>query len=243
MFGVTAGITIVLAVVLGPAAVTQATGILAAATAVAGLILELQRHGPATGPIAPANGQAGPAPGRRWRRRLPWLVLAGALAAATVAATVLLITQAPATTAILGRPESDGYCQATGQGGVRLTTRNAYGWQCTASSVGDDATDVCAWTFHTSHVVSRVANFDDPSSWQCWRVAHKLGALDFNVYCSKTGHASAVYVDGRAAYGWYCAGSGSGIDTQEACAAQYDKRSAVSRFRNFYDKDSWECWA
>jgi hypothetical protein len=100
---------------------------------------------------------------------------------------------------------------------------------------------VCAWTFHTRATVSRVADFNDPNSWQCWRITRRLGALNFDAYCQSTTHSGASYVDGHDAYGWFCAGAG--IDTQRACSSQYQVPVAVSRFRNFYDKNSWECWA
>jgi hypothetical protein len=237
-FGLTAAAAIALAVIFGPGAVPAATGALAAATAVAALVMELQRHN-----VAPATAAAGKPAGARQRRR-PWLIFLTGLVVIAAAGAVLLVVRAPRGVALLGPPNFSGYCHATGQGDVRLTVNNAYGWRCTAASdVGDDAGAVCAWTFQTSRVTSRVANFDDPFSWQCWRVTHRLGPLDFAAYCTRIGHPGVTYLAGHNAYGWHCAGSGGGIDTQRACATQYDRSPVVSRFANFYDKDSWECWA
>ncbi|MFG3208030.1 serine/threonine-protein kinase [Streptomyces sp. NPDC048192] len=146
---------------------------------------------------------------------------------------------------LLGTPDFDGYCRATGQGPVRLTANNAYGWRCSADNgTGDDAEAVCAWTYHTStdQVTNRVTDFNDPHTWQCWHATRELGPLDFNAYCTATGHPGATYTSGRYAYGWYCTGSSTAIDTQAACQTIYHSTPPVSRFQNFYDKDSWQCW-
>ncbi|WOP38585.1 protein kinase [Streptomyces sp. Li-HN-5-13] len=146
---------------------------------------------------------------------------------------------------LLGAPDFDGYCQATGQGPVKLVTNNAYGWRCSADNgTGDDAEAVCAWTYNTptAEVTNRVADFNNPNTWQCWHATHELGPLDFNAYCTATGHPGSTYASGRYAYGWYCTGSSAGIDTQAACATLYGSSPPVSRFQDFYDKDSWQCW-
>jgi serine/threonine protein kinase len=147
------------------------------------------------------------------------------------------------TPALLGRPDFNGYCQATGQGAVTLVANNAYGWHCSADNgTGDDAEAVCGWTFSTTKVTNRVANFNDPTSWQCWRANRRLGALDFNAYCVDTGRSGAYTVPSKNAYGWFCNGSTSGIDAQAACSLLYGSDPAISRFQNFYNLNSWECW-
>jgi hypothetical protein len=139
-------------------------------------------------------------------------------------------------------PDFDGYCRATGQGGVKLVASNAYGWHCAADNgTGDDAQAVCAWTYGGS-VTNRVADFNNPRSWQCWRASHRLGPINFTRYCIDSGHSGSRYVDGGNAYGWYCTGDSAGIDTQDACRRLYDSTPPISRFQNFYDKNSWECW-
>jgi hypothetical protein len=145
------------------------------------------------------------------------------------------------TVALLGAPDFDGYCQATGQGRVQLVAANAYGWHCSADNgLGDDAQAVCAWTYRTSGVTNRVADFHDPNTWQCWRARHRLGPINFNAYCVDTGHPGAR--GGADAYGWYCLNDSRGIDTQDACRRLYGSTVPISRFQNFYDKNSWECW-
>jgi serine/threonine protein kinase len=146
---------------------------------------------------------------------------------------------------LLGAPDFDGYCRATGQGPVELVANNAYGWHCSADNgTGDDAQAVCAWTYNTpgSQVTNRVADFNNPNTWQCWHATGELGPLDFNAYCTATGHPGATYTSGRYAYGWYCTGASTAIDTQIACQTLYSSTPPISRFQNFYDKDSWQCW-
>jgi hypothetical protein len=142
----------------------------------------------------------------------------------------------------LGAPDFNGYCHATGQGSVHLVANNAYGWHCAADNgAGDNAQAVCAWTFHTTHLTNRIANFNDPTSWQCWQTNGKLGPLNFTTYCQQTGHPGAI-TTGTTAYSWYCTGDPNGIDAQAACRQLYHVPVAVSRFQNYYDPNTWECW-
>jgi hypothetical protein len=153
-------------------------------------------------------------------------------------------TAGPVTVRLLGAPDFAGYCAATGQGALRLVTDDAYGWRCASDNgTGDDAQAVCEWTFHSEKITNRVADFTDPDSWQCWRANRRLGSIDFAAYCRQTGHPGVSYLNGRYAYGWYCTGTAAGIDAQDACRRLFGTPSPVSRFQNFYDRNSWECWA
>jgi hypothetical protein len=112
------------------------------------------------------------------------------------------------------------------------------------NGTGDDAQAVCAFTYGTYQLTNRVANFNDPNSWQCWHTSiGQLGGLDFNRYCQILGHPSAYNTGSGNAYSWYCTGSRNGIDTQDACRRLYNTNPAVSRFQNFYNPSSWQCWA
>lgn len=62
-------------------------------------------------------------------------------------------------------------------GATLLAAYHAYGWHCVADNgKGDDAEAVCAWTFHlpSSQVTNTVQDFNDPYTWQCWRVTREL---------------------------------------------------------------------
>jgi hypothetical protein len=146
----------------------------------------------------------------------------------------------------LGAPDFNGYCQATGQGSVSLVNNTAYGWACSANNgTGDDAQAVCVWTYGSSYMTNRIGNFNDPNSWQCWRSMHgELGSLNWNTYCQDLGYSGAQDVGLNDAYTWTCANSGGvALDSQSACSALYPGYSPpISRFQNFYDKNSWQCW-
>ena len=147
------------------------------------------------------------------------------------------------TPALLGQPNFDGYCQATGQGPVQLVSDNAYGWHCSADNgTGDDAKAVCDWTFGISDTTNRVSDFYDPNSWQCWRATRELGSVNFTAYCQAIGYPSAYYVNGRDAYGWYCTNDQNALDLQDACLKLFGSSPPISRFQDFYDQNSWQCW-
>jgi serine/threonine kinase PknH len=144
--------------------------------------------------------------------------------------------------ALLGTPDWNGWCQATGQGAVELDNATAYGWRCSADNGrGDDGDAVCDWTYGTQ-TTNRIRDFNDPNSWECWRATTRLGPLDFNAYCAALGYSGAEYTGDGNVYGWFCAGDRKGLDAQDACLRLYGSDPPVSRFQNFYDKDSWECW-
>jgi serine/threonine protein kinase/transcriptional regulator with XRE-family HTH domain len=151
---------------------------------------------------------------------------------------------APQPATLLGAPDFNGYCQATGQGPVQLISADyAYGWRCSADNgIGDDAEAVCEWTdqLPASQVTNRVQDFYDPHSWQCWRITSQLGPPDWNGYCQATGHGAASLTSNNA-YGWHCA-DGSGIDANAACEWTNGTSVMISRFQSFYDPRSWQCW-
>jgi serine/threonine protein kinase len=150
--------------------------------------------------------------------------------------------------ALLGTPDWNGYCQATGQGPVTLVTANhAYGWHCTkATTLGDDANAVCAWTFNRplNQTTNTVTNFYDPNSWQCWSASMQLSAPDWNGYCQATGQGPVTLVTADNAYGWHCTKATTlGDDARAVCAwTNGASTPVVARFQSFYDPNTWQCW-
>lgn len=146
----------------------------------------------------------------------------------------------------LGAPGWNSYCEATGHGTVQLTGGDAYGWHCSDGS-GIDGNAACAWTYGypANRVIGRIQDFYDPNSWQCWRITTELGMPDFNGYCSATGQGTARLVS-QNAYGWRCsADNGTGDDANAVCAwtYRYSSSRVTNRFQDFYDPNSWQCWA
>jgi hypothetical protein len=123
----------------------------------------------------------------------------------------------------------------------------AYDWRCSSNGgpkLGVDMPGACHNQIGPS-TVDRIGNFNDVNSWQCWSVRNTApsGGLDLNTYCRSIGYTTATAI-GSTAYDWRCVNSGGalgGIDTLRACRAQYGGL-AMDRFRNFYDRNSWECW-
>jgi hypothetical protein len=152
---------------------------------------------------------------------------------------------APRPPTMLGSPDGNGYCKATGHGAIERTGSDAYGWHC-ADGAGIDGNAACAWTYgySISQVIGRIQDFYDPRSWQCWRVTRELGAPNFNGYCEVTGQGPARLVSGNA-YGWHCkANNGTGDDANAVCAWTYGYSTSqvTNLFQNFYDPNSWQCW-
>lgn len=144
---------------------------------------------------------------------------------------------------LLGQPDFNGYCQATGQSSAYLTRTDAYGWTCSAAtSTGDDAQAVCAWTYHTTRVTNRIVNFNDPHSWQCWAANGELGPIDWNTYCRDQGWGQAVDTGADNVYTWSCTATSTALDAQDACRVLYGSAQPISRFQDYYDKNSWQCW-
>ncbi|PZG47570.1 hypothetical protein C1I98_13095 [Spongiactinospora gelatinilytica] len=209
-------------------------------TLLAGIALRQQRRAPAPAPSAD-DGPARPVLPTSAVAALLAVAMAGLVTVAALAVFALWNGQAPQAGPAykLGEPDFDGYCRAAGRGPVKFTAAlDAYGFHCRAGSAGLDGHNVCAWTYRTQAVADRIGDFHDPGSWECWRAPRgRLGPLDFTRYCAARG--ATARLEGDDAYGWRC--DGALVDSQAACAALYPG-GAVSRFQNFNDPRSWECW-
>jgi hypothetical protein len=102
---------------------------------------------------------------------------------------------------------------------------------------------VCEWSNGgTTRITNRIADFYDPDSWQCWSTNGELGSLDWNTYCQDKGLGDAYDAGKNDAYTWYCTGATAGLDAQDACRVLYGTSTPISRFQDFSDKNSWQCW-
>jgi hypothetical protein len=147
---------------------------------------------------------------------------------------------------LLGAPDWNGYCAQTGHRAVQLTGDDAYGWHC-ADGSGIDGNAACAWTYgySTAQAIGRIQDFYDSSSWQCWRISRELGAPNFDGYCQATSQGAVTLVSDNA-YGWHCsADNGTGDDANAVCAWTYGLATGqvTNQFQDFYDPNSWKCWA
>jgi hypothetical protein len=141
-------------------------------------------------------------------------------------------------------PDFNGFCEANGEGPVALVAADeAYGWRCTQpNSIGDNATDVCQWTNQSGAVIDTLPDYDDPNSWQCWTTSGELGPIDWNTYCADKGWGTAVDTGQNDAYTWTCSATDAGLDAQDACDVLYSTTTAIARFQDYFDENSWQCW-
>jgi hypothetical protein len=144
---------------------------------------------------------------------------------------------------VLATADFNAYCAGKGLGTAKLVAQNADGWRCSAATgAALDERAVCAATYKIATVIDRSTKYNTPGGvWQCWRANKRLGALDYVAYCKLLGWTGAQNT-GNNAYGWACVGSAAGIDTQDACHREYNNPSSISRFTDYLNKNSWECW-
>lgn len=156
-------------------------------------------------------------------------------------------TSGPVVPVQLKNPDFNGYCQATGQGSgyIDPAEYNAYGWRCSSANpaIGDDAQAVCVWSNGgTTKITNRIADFSDPNSWQCWASNGELGPLNWNAYCQDEGLGQARDNGKNNVYTWTCTDSDNLLDSQNACLVLYRSSPPISRFQNYGDPNSWQCW-
>jgi hypothetical protein len=63
------------------------------------------------------------------------------------------------------------FCRLLGYNGVSLVEKSAYGWRCTSRTRADasfSVTQVCHVLLQKIDVIDRIAEYDDPLSWECW---------------------------------------------------------------------------
>jgi hypothetical protein len=129
----------------------------------------------------------------------------------------------------------------------RTVGTTAYDWRCVnldGALVGLNLTSACHFQ-HGSDSIDRIGNFYDINSVQCWHVVNlaPVGGLDLDRYC-RDNHSVRATAVGSTAYDWRCVDSHgvlTGIYTPRACQDLYGG-TAIDRFRNFYDRNSWECY-
>jgi|GEM_PF-2199605 len=167
----------------------------------------------------------------------------------TTQPTVVTPTLPVSSLKILGSVSNlNGYCQSIGDSSASLDGSTAYSWTCVTSSgqhIGINMDGTCQWQYSDSTAISRMLNYSDPNSWQCFTNAQKLGmASNLNGYCQSIGDSSALLA-GSTAYSWVCVTPGGqhvGIWVDSACQWQYNISGAIARVANYFDPNSWECW-
>jgi hypothetical protein len=104
--------------------------------------------------------------------------------------------------------------------------------------------------YNQSDVIDRLADYYDPSSWQCYKHEKRLGPITAYIgeYCTNVkGYAGVITPpsDGTA-YGWSCRdrnGNAISIAITDVCQWHYRQNGAFDRLTNFKDRNGWECRA
>jgi hypothetical protein len=110
-----------------------------------------------------------------------------------------------------------------------------------------DPQSACQWQYHQPDVIDRLADYYDPSSWQCYQHEKRLGPIsadDLNAYCQYK-HYTGVYPNGGTAYNWFCHdqnGQRINIAITDVCQWHYSNKQAFDRLVDFNRPDGWECW-
>jgi hypothetical protein len=105
----------------------------------------------------------------------------------------------------------------------------------------------CQWQYKQSDVVDRLADYYDPSSWQCYAHEKKLGGITnyLNGFCQSK-HYTGVNSIHKNAYEWQCLDKNNtlvSISVADACQWYYQRNDAIDLLVNFNDPNGWECWA
>lgn len=126
----------------------------------------------------------------------------------------------------------------------------------TLKSLNKDVDDICKYTFpDEQNVISRLANYRNPYSWQCYKNEQFLGnitqknddgVIPLHLYCQQSG--AEAKLTGETAYDWVCQQtqhtSGDRISMAQACQMVFGNHPfALERLTDYYNPESWECWA
>lgn len=123
----------------------------------------------------------------------------------------------------------------------------------------DPIQTICAQQYNKlpTDVIDRLANNDDPASWQCYRDEKLEGNITTDLYPStemtrlawyciqKYGPGTQLKGLGATAYDWKCqevSGTQQGLNMAEACVTSYGKSDAIDRFSDYNNRNSWQCW-
>ena len=152
-----------------------------------------------------------------------------------------------------GVVDLDIFCQSMGYQEFRFhAPYDPYTLKCIAPSKTDrpfTPAQACQWKTGTTDVMTRLSDYYDPSSWQCYVHEKKLGNIatseNMNNFCQFLGNIGVVQI-GITAYDWQCApasGIPIGLSMTNACQWLYGQKDAFDSLVDFNKPSGWECWA
>jgi hypothetical protein len=128
----------------------------------------------------------------------------------------------------------------------------------THQAVGDfSGQTICQFrypaNFGITMVIDRLADYEDPSSLQCYKNLKLLGSIGqdgFARYCASQSQYTGLFDNSQyrqTAYDWLCQPKDAskiptGLSVTDVCNLQYNVKDAIDRLANFNSVDGWECW-
>jgi TIR domain len=149
----------------------------------------------------------------------------------------------------------DGYCYAHAKRSLQVISSEdmhcvLYAGKQIIDSIPLNTDQACQWSTQDSDVIARLADFNDPASWQCYAHEQRLGGIvnHLNDYCKSRYNTDLAPIIRTTAYDWYCLDQQNnpiGIAITDACQWYYPSHStdAFDRLVNYFQPDGWECWA
>jgi hypothetical protein len=152
-----------------------------------------------------------------------------------------------------GAIDLNTFCQSEGYQEFQLhTPYDPYTLSCIApakSAMSFTPLQACEQKAQTTDVMARLADYYDPSSWQCYVHEKELGNIatpeNMNNFCKLLGNKEVMQI-GTTAYDWQCVPSSDipvGLSMANACQWLYHRQDAFDRLVAFNKLSGWECWA
>jgi predicted outer membrane repeat protein len=106
----------------------------------------------------------------------------------------------------------------------------------------------CQWRYNQSDIIDRLADYNDPSSWQCYVHEKKLGGITdyLDSFCKYQRFEGVTNNTSGTAYDWKCLdwhNVPTSLSITDACQWHYNRKDAFDRLTDFNRPNGWECWA
>jgi hypothetical protein len=111
---------------------------------------------------------------------------------------------------------------------------------------------VCSWQYPGTGAIPRLADYYDPSSWQCYQHVRVLGTISskFDNFCKFQGYIGVNMNLTGNAYDWKCmtkTHTPVGLSVSDACIWYYQRQMKIAKniafyaLVNFNSPDGWVC--
>jgi hypothetical protein len=159
------------------------------------------------------------------------------------------------------------YCQQIGYS--RFDDTDPFHLMCIGSGetgIPVDPLQICRQQHPGEHItIDRLADYFDPTSWQCYANAGRLGPIatvqEVDSFCKFAGNLGIFNNQRSTAYDWKCLHSGGilghytismpsfpvGLSVTDMCSYIYgahigQKSLVMDRLTDYHNPGGWECW-